>query len=142
MNQRQGGFTLIELMIAVAIVGILAAIAIPNYQQYVERSRRSDGQAALQSAMARQESYYSQYLAYAKSVQALTNGNSSALDADDYEVKVCGTQAGCGNVTDKQYVRMTATPPADSPQKNDGILWIDSKGEKGIIRNGAEWGPW
>lgn len=44
---RQRGFTLIELMIVVAVVGILSAIALPSYQSYVERSRRADGRAAL-----------------------------------------------------------------------------------------------
>jgi type IV pilus assembly protein PilE len=53
------GFTLIELMIAVAVIGILAAIAYPSYTQHVLKSRRAEAKAALLDLAARQERYFS-----------------------------------------------------------------------------------
>ncbi|HEJ3591491.1 TPA: type IV pilin protein [Pseudomonas aeruginosa] len=60
MRTRQKGFTLLEMVVVVAVIGILLGIAIPSYQNYVIRSNRTEGQALLSDAAARQERYYSQ----------------------------------------------------------------------------------
>jgi type IV pilus assembly protein PilE len=55
---RLGGFTLIELMITVAVIGILAAIAMPSYQQYVLKANRQDAQAILMENAQFMERYF------------------------------------------------------------------------------------
>ncbi|MBK7023919.1 MAG: prepilin-type N-terminal cleavage/methylation domain-containing protein [Sulfuritalea sp.] len=57
-TKTQKGFSLIELMIVVAIIGVLAAIAMPNYNQYVTRSRITEGVAGLSDARVRMEQYF------------------------------------------------------------------------------------
>jgi type IV pilus assembly protein PilE len=64
MNKVNRGFTLVELMISVAIIGILAAIAIPGYSEYVDSSRRTDGQSALISLGQAMERYYTEKTTY------------------------------------------------------------------------------
>jgi type IV pilus assembly protein PilE len=56
--QRQSGFTLIELMVTVAIVAILAAIAIPNYTDYIRRSKIQEATTALLAMRTKMEQYY------------------------------------------------------------------------------------
>ena len=63
-NSRSQGFSLIELLIAVAIIGILAAIAIPMYSDYVTRSRRTDGQATMMQVAQELERCYTQFSSY------------------------------------------------------------------------------
>ena len=63
--RARGGFTLIELMVAVAVAGVLAAVAYPGYQLHVIRAKRTEAQVALQALMQQQERYFTQNNRYA-----------------------------------------------------------------------------
>lgn len=69
----QRGVTLIELVVVMVIVGILAAIAIPSYRQYVLRSQRSDAKDALLTLATAQEKFYLQCNIYATTIAAANN---------------------------------------------------------------------
>lgn len=113
--RKQSGFTLIEVMIVVVIIGILASIAFPSYQEYVIRSNRAEGQALLVDAAARQERYFAQNYTYADTLDKLSmNANSanghytlviSSADKSSYALtaEAQGAQASrdtkCGNLT-------------------------------------------
>ena len=65
MKKASGrGFTLIELMIVVAVVGILAAVAYPSYLDQVQKTRRADGKAALLQAVQQAERFFTQNTTY------------------------------------------------------------------------------
>src|SRR5690606_29471877 len=63
-GRRPQGFTLIELMIVVAVVGILAAVAYPGYQDFVRRARRADAQEALVRVQIEQEKWRTSHTSY------------------------------------------------------------------------------
>jgi type IV pilus assembly protein PilE len=61
---KRAGFSLIELLVVLVIIGVLAAAAMPAYQQYVVRTRRSEAQSALFKLMMQQERFHSQHNRY------------------------------------------------------------------------------
>ena len=63
-TKHQSGFTLIELMIVVAIIGILSAIAIPNFARYQSKSRQAEAKIALASVYGGEKAFYAEYSAY------------------------------------------------------------------------------
>ena len=74
-KKHEAGFTLIELMIVIAIIGILAAIAIPQFSAYRKRSFNSAAQADLRNAATAQEAYYVDHQEYADGVSTITGNN-------------------------------------------------------------------
>jgi len=64
LHARKGGFTLIELMIVVAIIGILAAIAIPNFLRFQLKAKSSEGKTNLAAIRTAEQSYYSEFGVY------------------------------------------------------------------------------
>jgi len=64
LHKRRGGFTLIELMIVVAIIGILAAIAIPNFLKFQLKAKSSEGKTNLAAIRTAEESYFSEFGSY------------------------------------------------------------------------------
>lgn len=131
---KQQGFSLMELMIVVAIVGILAGIAYPSYQNYVLRSGRADGQAKLMEIIQAQERFYSQNQTYVTNLGAGGLGYGVAADAGvpSDERRYTITAAACGGTTIARCVTLTAARAGTQQQDNEcGSLSLDSRGTKG-----------
>lgn len=79
-SQQSRGFTLIEMMIVVVIVGILAAIAIPNYQQYILRSHRTAAQAEMMDIANRQKQFLLSNRAYVSKADLESSGYELPTD--------------------------------------------------------------
>lgn len=79
----KNGFSLLELIIVLGIVGIITAIAYPSYETYITRSRRADGQSALLDLAARMERYYSSHNTYATATIASGNAQTDILRTSD-----------------------------------------------------------
>ncbi|TAL83888.1 MAG: type IV pilin protein [Rhodanobacter sp.] len=118
------GFTLIELMIVVAIVAILGAIAIPSYLKYVMKSRRADAIAALSQEQGMLERCYATTFDYSKvttpssGCASLSTTTPNLSPRKYYSVTLAFPAAASPGAAISSYT-LTATPAAGSPQAND-----------------------
>jgi type IV pilus assembly protein PilE len=128
IKQKQVGFTLIELMITIVIIGVLAAIAYPSYLKQVKKSRRSDGESALMSVMQSEERYFSDHLTYTTNTALLDNYSTNPVVSDGGYYKVAASTCAAPNAALTNCILLTATP--QGAQAGDGNLTLDSLGNK------------
>jgi len=131
------GFTLIELMITVVIIGILAAVAYPNYAEHVAKGRRTDARARLVAAQQWMERYYTERYSYASSGKTTEN-------ADFAKEKSFATSPPAGEgsamytlgvVVNGVDYTLTATREAGSPMASDacGDLTLTKDGTRSVV---------
>ncbi|PJI47407.1 MAG: pilus assembly protein PilE [Pseudomonas sp.] len=130
--KQETGFTLLELMIAVIVVGILSAIALPSYQSYVRRAACEDAKGVLVGAGNVMERFRAQNNTY--SGANLGSYAASPVDGSSKETNIAVTTADATSFT------LTATPTTGGHLKSKGTLTLSSTGARG--GTGALAGTW
>ncbi|WP_444676729.1 type IV pilin protein [Halomonas sp. E19] len=121
----QRGFTLIELMIAVAVIAILASIAVPSYRGYVERSLRADAKAGLLEAAGIMERCYTQYHTYNHSDCSLV-GSSIMSPDQEYTITVSFPSPAGG----QGYLVSSSVNSRDGCTSNGGVMTYNHLGNR------------
>lgn len=126
MRQKATGFTLIELMVAVAVVGILAAIAYPSYINYLIRASRAAAQSFMLDVTNKEEQYLLDsraYLAVADNAHFSDLGLSVPSEVSNFYT------LSVASATSSTYT-VQAVPIAGTRQASDGPLYLDQGGTK------------
>jgi len=134
MMNKKTGFTLIELMIAVAIVAILASVAVPSYMQHVQTARREEAKRALLELAQHMESFYAVNMTYTGSASGgVPIGYSNKVPQDGTERIYTLT---ISNATANSY-ELRATPDSNTSQMSDpcGVLSINRLGVTSSAQN-------
>lgn len=138
-NRKNNGFTLVELMIALVIVAILAAIALPSYQDSVLKAKRADAKDILLRIAQTQERHFTQWARYASNLSGGAGATNLGLTADDLE-----SQGGDYNVTLTNPGATTYTLVA-TPNHADadcGNLTLTQDGERDVTGSSAPEDCW
>lgn len=135
---RNQGFTLIEMLIVVAIIGILAAIAYPSYQSYVKKTKRTDMMGELQNIASRIEAQKIAQGSYSNITLASVYGNTVSGTGTTtypvngtalYTVSIDKMDTSNTKITSGDW-KLTAAPINTAMMSGDGNLTLDYQGNK------------
>ena len=136
LGPEQKGFTLIELMIVVAILGILAAIAYPSYQGYVKRTHRADMMSEMQQIASRIESNKINYKRYDRiPLSSILSGTVAANGSTNFPTTgtalytVTVTPNNTTTLTSKDWL-IRAVPITGTRMATDGNLTLNNQGQR------------
>ena len=140
MNSKIAGFSLIELLTALAVVAIIATIAVPSYLGQMDKTRRKDGQSALMALAQAMERHYTEKNTY---VSAADGDPSSGINGVPPESNVFASEAPLDSTAKYYDLRITAATSAayslraipKNAQAGNGILELNSMGVKRWDRN-------
>lgn len=128
--KKTAGFTLIELMITVAVIGILAAIALPSYNQYIARAKRAEARVAILQAEGWLERFFTENNRYtntpANNVNTVFNGRYSSIPTTggaNYSITLAVTP-GAYTITTAPLGPMTGDKCGSYIKSNVGSLAI------------------
>jgi len=135
-----GGFTLVELMITVAIVGILASIAYPSYTEQIRKGRRAECRSGLLQSMQQQERYYTQFNQYVTFASGATTAKTQSFSGDSSATSACDIAAvqctsGSTTVALNQCIELRATMRSTTDPVS--MLYLTSNNDKGCTYNGT-----
>lgn len=128
MASKHSGMTLMEILMVVAIIGILTTLGYPHYTRYITESRRTDAMAFLLEAMQRQERYFTEHLEYAQQLTRLGYSSNAVVTAGGaYQVSA----SACQVVGREACIRLIATPIGVQYRRDNGqALTLDSQGRR------------
>lgn len=129
---NQVGYTLIELVVVIAIIGIISSVAVPSYLDYIVRTNRADAKDELTKVIYELERFNTRNRSYTTNLADLgftPTAGSIPTKKGLYRVSV----AACGAAASEVIARCaiaTATPVAGRGQEGDGNLTLDTRGRK------------
>lgn len=135
-DRVSGGFTLVELMVVLAIIAVLMAIALPAYNQSMVKGRRADAKVTLLEASSKQAQFFMDNKSYASSMTQLGySANPFITEQQYYSVSIVAPTAACPIAT--CYVLQAVPRLTQVKDTTCGTFTIDSTGTKSATTTGC-----